>query len=126
MCSAANCTAWCEVITLLSACLQVVFDAETLKYPWYFPRRLLTSIAVFISTHQALRGSLDIIAFLSTISAHEIAERRALLQQLAFSLQYSITDSSNEDLVERGPDAVEVALANLLRHSSTRDGGIEQ
>jgi hypothetical protein len=100
-----------------AVCVQVVFDRETLKYPWHLPVRLLDSTAVYIDSKAALEGRIDIIQSLASISPSEIQGRRAMLSQLAFSLQYSITDSSAESLSARGPDAVEVALAGMLRHA---------
>ena len=101
----------------------MVFDAETTKYPWYFPRRLLSKIAVFLDSAAVLAGRVDIMSTLESISAQEVRARKQLLKQLAFSLQFSITDTENERLQDRGPDAVEVALAGMLRHATGQGVG---
>lgn len=79
---------------------------------------MLAEIAIILPAAATLRGDTDILAHLGAVPPTEIAARRALLRDLAFSLQYSITDTSPEMLQQWGPDAVEVMLAGMMRHAA--------
>jgi hypothetical protein len=106
--------------------MQVIFDAETVKYPWYFPPTLLSAIAIYFDADLALAGNIHVINALKTIEMDEVRARRAVLKDLAFSLQYSMTDTSVEDLERLGPDAVEIALAGMLQHSKWGKANLQQ
>lgn len=95
----------------------MVFDVETLKYPWYIPAGHLRSYAVVLDAKAVASGRLDVMAALERIPAAEIADKRAAILAILPRLQYSIGDSSDHDLETRGPDAVETALSGMLRHS---------
>mmetsp|Transcript_47433 Transcript_47433/g.78694 ORF Transcript_47433/g.78694 Transcript_47433/m.78694 type:complete len:535 (+) Transcript_47433:435-2039(+) len=104
--------------SLVLGCIPVVFTEESLRrYHFHLP--FWRSVSVLVTTDQLFAEGFNLFDYLQAYTVNEplaLKQKQRAIQRAAYSLQYSLQPAWGS---ERGPDAFDLIIQNLLALTST-------